>query len=176
MVPCVLFKWLEMLHVVNLNSIYRHIDPRENHMQMRSVAHRWSERCQLTHGKWMVGPGLFHSSFLSSSLSSSPAHSSPSITQVCMNINASRWRAGPGCRSMDFCSASNSSAPLMGSAWLDSIMSRDILWRGCKLSIRPPPPHSFSLSLRFSFSSSIFIFAAVSSSFLVILWPSFTSH
>lgn len=29
--------------------------------------------------------------------------------------------------------------PLMGSAWLDSIMSPDTLWRGCKLSIRPPP-------------------------------------
>lgn len=57
-----------------------------------------------------------------------------------MNINGDQWRAGTGCRWMAFCSASDSSAPLMGSAWLDSIMSPDTLWRGCKLSIRPPSP------------------------------------
>lgn len=57
-----------------------------------------------------------------------------------MNINGDQWRAGTGCRWMAFCSASDSSAPLMGSAWLDSIMSPDTLWRGCKLSIRPLSP------------------------------------
>lgn len=72
-----------------------------------------------------------------------------------MNINGDRWRAGTGCQWMAFCSASDSNAPLMGSAWLDSIMSPDTLWRGCKLSIRPlslslsPPfmlPHLLLLS------------------------------
>lgn len=75
-----------------------------------------------------------------------------------MNINGDRWRAGTGCQWMAFCSASDSSAPLMGSAWLDSIMSPDTLWRGCKFSIRPPPPPS----------------AAVFASFPVIILPSFT--
>lgn len=59
-----------------------------------------------------------------------------------MNINGDRWRAGTGRRWMAFCSASDSSAPLMGSAWLDSIMSPDTLWRGCKLSIRPLSLHT----------------------------------
>lgn len=76
-----------------------------------------------------------------------------------MNINGDQWRAGTGCHWMAFCSASDSSAPLMGSGWLDSIMSPDTLWRGCKLSIRPlssPPmlPDLFLLSPPHSLWSS----------------------
>lgn len=80
-----------------------------------------------------------------------------------MNINGDRWRAGTGCQWMAFCSASDSSAPLMGSAWLDSIMSPDTLWRGCKLSISPLSP------IR-AWPSS----AAVFTSFPMIILPSFT--
>lgn len=81
-----------------------------------------------------------------------------------MNINGDQWRAGSGCRWMAFCSASDSSTPLMGSAWLDSIMSPDTLWRGCKLSIRPLSSLHASPSLA----------AAVFPSFLMIILPSFT--
>lgn len=115
----------------------------------------WVGTLRCTNSKW-VEP-------FSNPLFLPPLHSSPSISQPWHEY---KWRL---VRSRDRVSVNGfllslwQQHTLMGSAWLDSIMSPDTLWRGCKLSISLPPSPRSSSSL-----------AAVFILFPMIILPSFT--
>lgn len=114
----------------------------------------WVRTLRCTNSKWVEPFSSPHFSLF---------HSSSSISQPWHEYKWRLVRSGDRVSVNGFLLSLWQQHTLMGSAWLDSIMSPDTLWRGCKLSISLPPSPRSSSSL-----------AAVFILFPMIILPSFT--